>query len=171
MRIAGNKVILRTAEEQDRELLLSLSQDPDIAKVTGGYLRASSYVHPIAWFDARLDRAGDLRRIIAAQENPCIGLGVILLSHIDWGSGAAEIYIKIRKSARRNGYGEDAVNTLVPYAFGELGLNCIKSKILEYNTISQSLFEKCGFQQIGIHKGRAEQGRICRNVYIYERKR
>ena len=36
MEIRGNKVILRTMEEQDQEMLLGLIQDQEITRVTGG---------------------------------------------------------------------------------------------------------------------------------------
>ena len=36
MNIAGNKVILRAIEEQDKEMLLHLIQVPEMAKMTGG---------------------------------------------------------------------------------------------------------------------------------------
>jgi RimJ/RimL family protein N-acetyltransferase len=157
MKIVGNRVILRTIEEQDQEMLLSLIKDPEIAKVTGGYSGPISYGHQMNWFRSLPDFPGDLRGIIADKKHPEIGLGIILLSHGNSQKGASEIYIKLRKSVRGKGYGQDAINVLVSYAFCELQLNCIYSNILEYNMASRRLFEKCGFQLEKMDKSRFEQ--------------
>ena len=122
MEIRGNKVILRTMEEQDQEMLLGLIQDQEITRVTGGYSSPSSYEPQIQWPCSWEDSADSLRSIIADKENPEIGLGIILLSHVDPQNGIAELSIKLGKSVRGMGYGQDAVNILVSYGFRELGL-------------------------------------------------
>lgn len=168
MEIAGNKVVLRTAKEQDEELLISLVQDPGIAKVTGGYPSPASYGHQMDWFCIRADSDGNQRYIIADKGNPRVGLGIILLSQTGLKKGMAEVYIKLKKSARGKGYGESAVNALVSFAFCELRLEQVCANILESNMPSRRLFEKCGFRLKGIHTGREGQEGGCRNVYSYE---
>lgn len=155
MNIAGKKVVLRTVEEQDRELLMTLIHDPEITKITGGYPHISSYDHQIRWFCSLSNFAEGLGTIIADREHPRIGLGVLILSFKDSEKGAAEIYIKLARTARRKGYGQDAVNTLVSYGFSQLGLTCIYANILEDNLGSRGLFESCGFRQENIHKNRS----------------
>ncbi len=167
MEFAENKVVLRTVERQDRGMLEELIQDPEIAKVTGGYPSPPSYDHQMDWFCAREGSACNLRYIIADKDTPQAGLGIILLSHVDWENKTAEIYIKLRKSARGKGYGEGAVNALVSFAFCQLRLKVICSHILEYNMPSRRLFEKCGFCLKEIHRSRAGQEGSCRNVYCY----
>ena len=95
MEIRGNKVILRTMEEQDQEMLLGLIQDQEITRVTGGYSSPSSYEPQIQWPCSWEDSADSLRSIIADKENPEIGLGIILLSHVDPQNGIAELSIKL----------------------------------------------------------------------------
>ncbi|MEY8336467.1 GNAT family protein [Lachnospiraceae bacterium 62-35] len=167
MNIAGNKVILRAMEEQDRGMLLSLIQDPEIEKVTGGYTSSISYVNQMDWFCAIPDSAGNLRGIIADRESPEAGLGIVMLSHMNLENGTAEIYIKLMKSVRGKGYGGDAISALVSYAFHELRLNHIYSNILDYNTASRRLFEQCGFKQEGMHKSRVYKDGYYRNVCVY----
>ena len=167
MEIRGNKVILRTMEEQDQEMLLGLIQDQEITRVTGGYSSPSSYEPQIQWPCSWEDSADSLRSIIADKENPEIGLGIILLSHVDPQNGIAELSIKLGKSVRGMGYGQDAVNILVSYGFRELGLNSICSHILESNTASRRLFEKCGFTLAEDGKGEAGKYGGDRNVWYY----
>lgn len=168
MDILGNKVVLRTVEDQDKEMMLNLIKDPEITKVTGGYSHLTSYNYQINGFRSAPDSVSSLYSTIADKESPQIGLGIIILSNIDLKKRTAEMYIKLMKSARRKGYGQDAVNTLVSYAFREFRLNCIYSNILEYNIASRTLFEKCGFKQEGIHKSRIYKDGHYRNVCFYE---
>ena len=156
-RLAGDHVILRAMEEQDRDMLMALIREPDIIKVTKGYPSPDTYDHQINWFCAAPDPAEGLRSIIASKENPEAGLGILVLSNINHEPGAAEIFIKLLQSARGRGYGEDAVNTAVAYGLKELGLNLLCSHILESNTASQRLFEKYGFRR----------QKDLRNMWIY----
>lgn len=167
MELTGNKVILRTMEEQDQKMLFGLIRHQEVTRVTGGYSSPSSYEPPIQWPCSWEDSADSLRSIIADKENPKAGLGIILLSHVDPQNGIAELSIKLDKSVRGRGYGQDAVNALVSYGFAELGLNSICSHILESNTASRRLFEKCGFRQEGIQKGRTGQKGQGRSVCVY----
>lgn len=167
MDIIGSKVILRTMEEQDREMVMNLIGDPQIVKVTGGYIDSVSCDHQMNWFCSLPDSAWEVRRVIADKERPENGLGIIILSDMDLENGAAEIYIKLAGIFRGKGYGQDAVNALVAYAFDRLGLSRIYSDILEYNTMSRRLFEKCGFRQEGFRRGRGFKKGSYRNVCVY----
>jgi RimJ/RimL family protein N-acetyltransferase len=59
-----------------------------------------------------------------------------------------------KDGGRGKGYGTDAVNTMVQYAFKELRLNCICANILSYNEASVKLFERCGFKREGVLRQR-----------------
>ena len=166
MNVAGNRVLLRAVKEQDRELLQSLIQDPDIVKVTKGYSGCAFRVLQTDWSCCVPDMAGGLRSIIADRKDPETGLGVIMLSPTGR-QGAAEIRIKLVKCARGRGYARDAVNALVSCVFRESGVDCIYASILEHNTASRRLFEACGFLQEGVHKSRADKEGHCRNVCSY----
>lgn len=168
--MTDNKVILREAGGQDLGMLLSLGQDPGIGKVTKGYRkpafgarrRYSACFLPVP--------AGSLRRVIADREHPDEGLGVVMLTDMDADRKTAQIYIKLLPSARGKGYGRDAVNAMVSYAFQKLSLNRICSGILEDNTASRRLFEACGFQLEETRECRADQNGHGRKVCTYVRR-
>lgn len=165
--VIGDKVLLRAIEEQDKEMLMNLSSDPEIIKVTGRYSYSASSDYQLSGFYPVSSFADSLHRIIADRNSPRTALGIIILSHMDLKNKAAEIYIKLMKSVRKKGYGQDAVNIMVSYAFHEFGLTCIYSRILEYNTASRRLFEKCGFKQEETYKSRIYRDGCCQNVCIY----
>lgn len=167
MKLAGKKVILRAAGAQDGRLLQELIHDPETRKVTGGYRSAGPFIPQMDWFGSGTDASGVLRRIIADQTEKETGLGIILLSHVEEDSGAAEIYIKLVREARGRGYGQDAVEVLLFWAFQKLGLGHVCANILEHNTASLRLFEACGFRRERTQKTRADREGYCRTVYGY----
>ena len=171
MEIAGNKVVLRPVEEQDREMLMNLIADPEIVKVTGGYFSTSSGDLQMNWLRAISNSPESLYEVIADRDNPRMALGIIILSHDKEERGKGELYIKLMNSARKKGYGEDAVNTLVSHAFCEQGINCIYSNVLEDNTASRRLFEKCHFKQEGVYKSSICKNGYYKNVCIYRIRR
>ncbi len=167
MKIAGDKVILRAIEEQDREMFINLIRASESGAASGGYAVSKSYGRQMDWFRSSKDRTDSLRRIIADREKPEAGMGIILLSNVDLHNGEAEVYIKLMKSARGKGYGEDAINALVSYGFLELRLKRMYSNVLERNLASRRLFEKCGFKMEGVHRSKAHKDGHYENVCVY----
>ncbi len=167
MEIIGNQVVLRSMNDQDKDLLLDLCQDLAGTKVTGGYTSPRSPMRPIRVFYSLQNSATHLPCIIADKKNPQNGWGIIILSHMDFDRKTAEIYIKLITPARGKGYAQDAINTLVVYAFQELGLKHLYANIQEHNTASQKLCEKCGFKQECLQQSRADRYGNHRNIYVY----
>lgn len=154
MNIYGSKVYLRAIEERDNEMLLEMINDPETEKMLGGYSWPISITDQKKWFEGQSNKANILRCIVSVKETD-IAVGTVILSDIDLKNGTAEIHIKLStKNGRGKGYGTDAVNTLVSYAFKEMRLNCIYANILTYNTASAHLFEKCGFVKEGVLRSR-----------------
>ena len=159
MEIAGNKVVLRPVEEQDREMLMNLIADPEIVKVTGGYFSTSSGDLQMNWLRAMSNSPESLYEVIADRDNPRMALGIIILSHDKEERGKGELYIKLMNSARKKGYGEDAVNTLVSHAFCEQGINCMfwrtiqpPAGCLRNAILSRREYIKAAFAKTGIIK-------------------
>lgn len=167
MEIMGEMVVLRTMEDQDKRMLLDLIEDPKIVRVTGGYHLSLSYRHQIWRFYAGSDRTGSLYRIIADREDPQNGMGIVVLSHVDREEKSAQIHIKLMESCQGKGYGPDAIEALVAYGFKSLQLDHIYADILEENRASRRSFEKCGFVQQGMRRGRGGAKGQDRNVCVY----
>ena len=55
-----------------------------------------------------------------------------------------------------NGYGTDAVVTLLHFGFGEMNLNRIWLHVFDYNERAQACYKKCGF---------VEEGRLRQHYY------
>jgi len=154
MIIHGDKVVLRAVEESDNVMLLSLINDPDTEMMLGGSSWPVSEAEQLKWFEHQ-ERSRDVLRCIVALQEDGKAIGTIILSDIDQKNATGHIHIKMSKDGGRGkGYGTDAVNTMVQYAFEELRLNCIYANILSYNEASIKLFERCGFKNDGVLRQR-----------------
>ena len=155
MNIYGEKIVLRAIRMSDAELLCNIINDPNTEKMLGGSSFPVSLEHQCEWINKQTDLTDTLRCIVARKETVDEGLGTVILSDIDLKNGTAEVHIKLdQNTGRGKGYGTDALNTIVKYAFEEMRLNCIYAEVLEYNTVSLKLFDKCGFIKDGILRSR-----------------
>lgn len=169
MNIQGKNVVLRAISMKDANLLMQLINDAETEKMLGGSSYPVSLEEQEKWIVAQTGRNDVLRCIVALKENE-EGIGTVILSDIDTKNGVAQVHIKMDKQrGRGKGYGSDALNTIVNYAFGEMRLNCIYADVLEYNTVSQKLFEKCGFHRDGVLRSRVFKGGRYINVVSFSR--
>ena len=153
MNIKGNTVVLRALSPQDAPLLLEIINDPDTESMLGGKSFPVSLEDQERWIGAQGHDPDTLRCMIDTAEGESVG--TIILTDIDRSNGTAEVHIKLSPSnGRGKGYGTDALKTLTRYGFEELRLNCIYAEVMEYNTASCRLFEKCGFSKEGILRKR-----------------
>lgn len=168
MEIIGNKVLLRAIELEDCDLLLRLINDPETEMMLGGFSFPVSSSEQEMWIRNQSKNNNILRCIVTDRNNPQKGLGTVILSDIDYRNGLCQIHIKMAKDiGRGKGYGTDAVKTLSQYAFNELRLNCIYAEVLDYNRISQRLFEKCGYKREGLLRSRVFKSGKYVDVYSY----
>ena len=154
MIIYGEKIKLRAIESEDNAILLEMMNDPDIEMMVGGHSWPGSMAEQMKWFSKLENNPSVLRCIIANKENDK-AIGTLILNEIDMKNGTGHIHIKIASGSERGkGYGTDAINAILSYAFSELRLNCIFANILSYNEASVHLFEKCGFSRDGVLRDR-----------------
>lgn len=169
MNIQGKKVVLRAISMKDANLLMELINDAETEKMLGGSSFPVSLEGQERWIVAQTGRTDVLRCIVSLKESE-EGVGTVILSDIDTKNGVAQVHIKMDKQqGRGKGYGSDALNAIVDYAFDEMRLNCIYADVLEHNAVSQKLFAKCGFHRDGVLRSRVYKGGKYINVVSYSR--
>ncbi len=73
-------------------------------------------------------------------------IGFARFFEIEWNHGVSQVMLGIGDAGdRRKGYGSDALNLLLRYAFSELNLFRLSAVIPEYNPGALRLFQKAGF--------------------------
>lgn len=151
MKLHGKSSFLRAVEPHDVTWFFDWENDTDNWLVSGTVTPFSRndlerYVRSIR--DIYADR--QLRLVIATEEEP---VGCLDLYDFDPLHKRAGIGILIGdKDARRKGIAEDALRTLVDYAFDTLQLHQLYANIPANNDASKALFEKVGFVQAGVRR-------------------
>ena len=168
MNIEGYDIILRAITSTDVEMLMQLINDSETERMLGGSSFPVSVEEQEKWIAAQIGRTDVLRCIIAKKEKLIDGLGTVVLSDIDQKNGIAQVHIKLDKNkGRGRGIGTDALKTIVKYAFEEMRLNCVYAEVLEYNQLSQKLFEKVGFKKEGVMRSRVFKSGKYFNIISY----
>ncbi|MDY7041730.1 MAG: GNAT family protein, partial [Chloroflexota bacterium] len=107
------------------------------------------------WFEEQLQkRDGRIFAIEATDGDQPMHIGNIGIHGIDWKNRSAEVGIAIgEKNYWGQGYGSDALKTLLSFVFQEMNLNRVQLRVHDYNARAIRCYEKCGFQ----HEGRQRQ--------------
>lgn len=96
----------------------------------------------LAWPDGRSTDLPDGR---------CIG--TIRLHHIESGDRRARLAIGIcDRRFRSQGFGIEAIQLLLAYAFDTVKLHRVDLRVLAYNTRAIRAYEKCGFVREGVER-------------------
>ena len=152
MNIKGKNVLIRAIEMDDAPLLLDMINDPETENMLGGYSFPVSEHQQVAWINSLTSDPRTFRGMIEVEGK---AIGTVILTDIDHKNGTAEFHIKLGTgNVRGKGYGVDACNAIIKYAFKELRLNCIYANVKEDNYASRRLFQKSGFTEEGILRNR-----------------
>ncbi len=147
----GERLRLAAPRPEDAEILAVWSQDADYMRMLdddpiapqspadvnmGSALEANS-----AYFHIRTLDTDQL-------------IGFVALFNIKWRNQTAEMAIGIGDAAQRGkGYGREALNLLLGFAFHELGLYRVGLTVMDYNTEAIRAYERVGFVREGVERG------------------
>lgn len=151
--LQGAQIYLRALEPTDLDFLYQLENDTSIWEISGTIKPYSKKVLRLYLENAHRDiyEVKQLRLCICNLEDKCIGL--IDVFDFDPKNRRAGIGIVIANPENRNkGLGAEALELLCDYTFSVLDLHQLYANILEENTSSIHLFEKLGFERIGVKK-------------------
>jgi RimJ/RimL family protein N-acetyltransferase len=80
-------------------------------------------------------------------------IGFVVLFNLKWRNQTSEMAIGIgAKAFWGKGYGQDALNLILNYAFSELCLHRVSLTVLGYNTRAIKAYERVGFRHEGTHR-------------------
>jgi len=150
--IRGEKVYLRPFEMSDRDAYKRWRADADpMATAEFGYRAPLSDAEVDSYLGSRADQQGkpDYQFVICMlDDDKAIG-NTMLIGH-DVRRRHAELGIVIgEKDYRGKGHGTDAINALLDFAFGEVGLERVALSTLAGNEAGQRAYEKAGFKLEG----------------------
>jgi RimJ/RimL family protein N-acetyltransferase len=148
--IRGNFVFLTAVERSDLIMLKEWRNNPDFRKNFREYRELNNENQEI-WYEKTVinDKNTIMFSIRDIKNNELIGC--CGLCYINWVHRYADLsfYIGKDNSYVDEKYAQDAIDILIKYAFGELGLNKIWTEIYEFDSKKINFLQKRGFKKDG----------------------
>lgn len=170
LNLVGKHIYLRAIEPQDLEFLYELENDTAIWEISGTTSPYSKQVLKLYLDNAHRDiyDVKQLRLCICQSDGKVVGL--IDLFDFDPKNHRAGVGIIVLSTADRNkGIGTEAISLLCDYSFSTLQLKQLYANILEDNLSSIHLFEKLGFQLVGLKKDWIYSDETYKNELLYQK--
>ncbi len=149
--LIGERVYLRPVEREDFTQLYLWDNDPEIRGLTGEVL--PTYQDSFEDFQARL-RADSSRvwfAVVVKENDRLIGEAGLLRMFPAWRTTDLSLIIGDR-AAWRKGYGTEAMELLLDYAFGYLNFHRVAIGVVGSNERALKFYEKVGFKREGIQR-------------------
>lgn len=144
--LRGDTVTLRPEEREDVEFLQRNANDPRIRHGMT-FSEPQSYHAAEQRFEAHAESDdGDTGFLICVDEEP---VGMVALFDTDETGGCSEVAYWVTPAHQGNGYGREAVDLAVGYAFDERRFHRVHARVLATNEASQALLESVGFTREG----------------------
>lgn len=168
MLLKNKDIVLRAVEPEDLEILYRW-ENSTVLWYHGNTLAPYSKLVLRQYINDSLEmdiyQSKQLRLMIDLVEEK-VTIGTIDLYDIDAHNRRAGIGILIDDDYRRRGFAKQALELMSNYAFDFLYLHQIYAYIAQSNTNSISLFEKAGYQSVGILKDWLQRGAEFEDVYL-----
>ncbi|WP_408894145.1 GNAT family N-acetyltransferase [Paenibacillus taichungensis] len=132
---------------EDVQTMLQWNEDPE-------YLRNVDTDIAIPYSEKQLEDEGETKdkevyfRLRTLEDEQLIGF--VVIHSIEWNNRCGQLAIGIGLAEHRNkGYGTEALNLILRYAFHELNLDRVGLDVIAYNAKGIRAYEKVGFQLEG----------------------
>ncbi|MFQ6102172.1 MAG: GNAT family N-acetyltransferase [Anaerolineae bacterium] len=148
--IVGEKVQLRPIERDDLPRYVEWFADPEVRRHLAVYM-PFSLTQEERWYEGlqeRLERGNDV--LLAIETTEGVHIGNVGLHSINWKDRSTELGIVIGEKGYWNqGYGSDAIRTLLGLAFREMNLHRVFLRVNTDNARGIRCYEKAGFRREG----------------------
>lgn len=151
--LEGKLVRLRALEPSDAERAYRWINDGDVTRyLMARYPYSMEFEKEFLANAAKENSFAELRLAIETADGVHIGICGLHRGRPE--DRHAELGIMIgEKDYWSNGYGTDAVATLMRFAFEQMNLNKVSLGVFEFNERAQAVYRKCGF----VEEGRARE--------------
>lgn len=149
--LTGERVYLRPLEKDDMCYIRTWFNDAEVRRLIGE-VKPMNQVEADRYFDHICNDQDRIWFGIALRENDrLIGETGLLRIYYPWRTADLSIIIG-DKNAWGRGYGTQAINLLLDYAFGALALHRIAIGVVGSNKRALAFYEKVGFQREGVQR-------------------
>lgn len=139
--LRGETVTLRPVEREDLDFFRAHKNDRRVWQPLG-WPKPENSKQLETFFEETICDDEGVHLLVAVDSDP---VGHVSFQTVD--EDQAELGYWIAPAEQNNGYGADAVETLVEYGFEQRGLHRAEAGVFEYNDASQALLESLGLSQ------------------------
>lgn len=143
----GDRVELRTFEEEDLEFVRDVINDHAVWTSVGGQSVPSNLAQERKFFEDLNRDENAIGFIITVEASR---VGGVELNPIDWERGVAEVSCWIAPDHQERGYATETLRVIADYAFDHLRLHKLIAEIFDFNEASANVFETVGFHKEGV---------------------
>jgi RimJ/RimL family protein N-acetyltransferase len=165
--IVGEKVQLRAVERDDLPRFVEWFSDSEVRRYLGMYL-PFSLAQEERWFEHLLERIEQQKVVMLTIEtSDGAHIGNISLFDINWKERHAELGITIGdKDFWGQGYGTDAVRTMLRVAFGDMNLHRVFLRVHADNARGIQCYKNVGFQKEGTLRESVFRGGTYHDMHV-----
>jgi RimJ/RimL family protein N-acetyltransferase len=147
----GDLLRLTSPQVDDQEVFALWTQDDEYMRLMDDDPVRPQSIANFANFGKAISNDNFYFHLRTLEDNQLIGF--VVLFNLKWRNQTAEMAIGIGpKQFWGKGYGRDALNLILNYAFSELCLHRVSLTVLEYNACAIKAYERVGFQREGTHR-------------------
>ncbi|MBO5142310.1 MAG: GNAT family N-acetyltransferase [Clostridia bacterium] len=155
-KLVGEKVYLSPVETSDAEIFVNWMNDFGVTDYTMRSDKVVTMQSEYQWVNNEAQNDGYFMTIVRNDTDEMIGN--ISLNDVNFVHRFAVLGIMIGNNENRSkGYGAEAINLLLDYAFNYLNLNSVSLGVLACNERAIRCYEKVGFKEYG-------RKRMCRYI-------
>ena len=151
--IEGKKVRIRSVELRDLDEIMKHWNKMELRKLLGNYaLGPASRDDEEEWIKNTWKQRKEKKAFVFGIETTSDDkfIGTLGLHSCDWTNRSAILGIAIYAPKNRGkGYGQEAINLLLDFAFKTLNLNRVELITFDFNQRAQKCFKKVGFREVG----------------------
>lgn len=145
--LQGEMIVLRPVRTDDATAMWDMLADPEGNRLTGT-TAVFTRAQVDAWCESREAAEGRYDFAVTALGDDEYR-GEIVLNDIDEAVRSAGLRLAMRPVYRGRGYGTEAIELVLGFAFDGLGLHRVELEALSINTRAMSLYENIGFRLEG----------------------
>ncbi|WP_232697661.1 GNAT family N-acetyltransferase [Brevibacillus daliensis] len=150
--ITGEKVYLRMARESDVEEYYAYLNDLECNKFTGSLSMTFTREITENWLKKIIEVHEDRIDLLVCVNESDEFIGEVVLLDIDKVTRAAGIRIGLISSRCEKGYGSEAMQLMLNYAFTKLNLHRVELEVYAFNIRAIHVYEKLGFVREGVKR-------------------
>lgn len=161
-----SRVYLRAFEPEDYKTTIRWRNDDKIWDMLGGTKYFVSEAYEKKWMEDAIFKSNDVKLAVCLKEGNR-HIGNVYMTDIDIAKQSCHSHILIGETdCWGKGYAREALLMAVSYMFNERNIHRIEARVLESNTQSLRMHEKCGYKIEGLLRDTVFKDGRWQNQYV-----